>query len=81
MFTSWMGTKMTDGLFELYAEDLLALTREQFNDFRWADKIRMMHCTALSSGPITAPFPIPYPFEQEDEQPRSKSFQIICQGM
>ena len=24
-------------------------------------------CTALSSSPTTAPFPIPYPFEQEDE--------------
>ena len=34
MFTSWIGTKMTDGIFELYAEDLLSLTREQFNDFR-----------------------------------------------
>ena len=28
MFTSWMGTKMTDGFFELYPVDLLALTRE-----------------------------------------------------
>ena len=24
-------------------------------------------CTAISSSPITAPFPIPYLFEQEDE--------------
>ena len=24
-------------------------------------------CTPLSSSPITAPFPIPYPFEQEDK--------------
>ena len=37
-----MGTKMTDGLFELQAEDLLSLTREQFNDFRQADMIRMI---------------------------------------
>ena len=37
-----MCTKMTDGIFELYAEDLLALTREQFNDFRQADMIRMI---------------------------------------
>ena len=42
MFTSWMGTKMTDGCFELYAENLLGLTREQFNDFRQAAMIRMM---------------------------------------
>ena len=42
MFTSWMGTKMTDGIFELYAENLLSLTREQFNDFRQADMIRMI---------------------------------------
>ena len=24
-------------------------------------------CTALSSGPITVPFPVPYPFEQEEK--------------
>ena len=34
MFTSWMGIKMIDGFYQLYAEDVLALTREQFNDFR-----------------------------------------------
>ena len=38
MFTYWMGTKMTDGFFELYAETVL----EQFNDFRQADMIRMI---------------------------------------
>ena len=42
MFTSWMGTKMTYGIFERNAEDLLALTREQINDCRQADMIRMM---------------------------------------
>ena len=30
-------------------------------------------CTGLSSSPITAPFPIPYPFEQDDEKPGSIS--------
>ena len=49
MFTSWMGTKMTDGFFELYAEDLLALTREQFNDFRQADMLRMMGQTPMTT--------------------------------
>ena len=34
-------------------------------------------CTALSSSIITAPLP----FEPEDKQPRSKSFQTICQRM
>ena len=46
MFTSWMGTKMTDGVFELDAEDLLALTREQFNDFGQTDMIRMVRRTS-----------------------------------
>ena len=41
-----MGTKMTDVFFELYAEGLLALTREQFNDFRQEDTIRMMGKTS-----------------------------------
>ena len=50
-----MGTKMTDGFFELYTEDLLALTREQFNDFRQADMIRMMGKTSSPPpGPTTS---------------------------
>ena len=54
MFTSWMGTKMTDSFFELYAEDLLALTSEQLNDFRQADMIRMMGNTSSPPpGPTT----------------------------
>ena len=54
MFTSWMGTKMTDGFFELYAEDLLSLTREQFNDFRQADMSSMMGKTSSPPpGPTT----------------------------
>ena len=55
MFTSWMGTKMTDGFFELSAEDLLALTREPFNDFRQADMIRMMGKTSLPPSGSTTP--------------------------
>ena len=40
--------------FELYAEDLLALTRRQFNDFRQADMIRMMGKTSSPPpGPTT----------------------------
>ena len=42
MFTIGMGTRMMDGVFELYAEDLLSLTGEQFNDFRQAEMIKMM---------------------------------------
>ena len=54
MFTSWMGTKMTDGFFELFAEDLLSLTREQFNDFRQADMIRMIgKLQSAPHGPTT----------------------------
>ena len=52
MFTSWMGTKMTDGFFELYAEDFLSLAREQFKDFRQTDMIRMM---GKSSSPPPQP--------------------------
>ena len=47
-----MGTRMTNGFFELYAEDLLSLTREQFNDFREADMVRMME---KPSSPPPAP--------------------------
>ena len=36
-----MATKLTDSIFEVYAEHLLALTREQFNNFRQADMIMM----------------------------------------
>ena len=47
-----MGTK--SAVFELYAEDLLALTREQFNDFRLVDMIRMIGKTSsLPSGSTT----------------------------
>ena len=45
-----MGTKMTDDFFELYAQDLLSLTREQFNDFTQADMIRVMG-KSISSPP------------------------------
>ena len=55
MFTSWMGTKLTDGFFELYAEDLLTLTRDQFNGFRQADLIRMMGKTSSPPPGHTAP--------------------------
>ena len=49
-----MGTIMTDGFFDSYAEDLLALTREQFNDFRQADMIRIMGKTSSPPpGPTT----------------------------
>ena len=45
---------MTDGFFELYTQDILALTREQFNDFRQADMIRMMGKTSSPPhGPTT----------------------------
>ena len=54
-FMSWMGTKMTDGFLELYAEDLLALTREQFNHFRQADMIRMMRKTTSPPPGLTTP--------------------------
>ena len=54
MFISWMGTKMTDGFFELYAEDLLSVTIEQFSDFRQADMIKMMGKSSSSPpGPNT----------------------------
>ena len=54
MFTSWMGIKMIEGFFQLYAEDVLAQTREQFNDFRQADMIRMMGKSSSSPpGPTT----------------------------
>ena len=55
MFTFWMGTRMTDSFLELYAEDLLALTREQFNDFRQADMIRMMGKTSSPPSGSTRP--------------------------
>ena len=54
MFRSWMDTKMNDVLFDLYAVDLLGLTREQFNDFTQANMIRRMGKTcSLPSGSST----------------------------
>ena len=50
-FISWMSTRMKNK-FELYAEHLIALTYEEFNDFRQEDMIRM------SSVP-TSPPPVP----------------------
>ena len=44
---------MTDGFFALHTEDILALTREQSNDFRQADMIRMMEKTSSPSGSTT----------------------------
>ena len=55
MFRSWMSTKMTNGVFALHTEDLLALTREQFNDFRQADMIRMMEKTSPPPSESTTP--------------------------
>ena len=55
MFTSWVGTKMTDGFSELYSEDHLSLTREQFIDFRQADMIRMMGKTGSPPPRPTTP--------------------------
>ena len=49
LFTFWMDTKMIDGNFELYAEDLLSLTTEQFNDFRQADMTRMIGKSKIST--------------------------------
>ena len=41
LFIRWMFTSTTDSTFKLYAEDLLALTREQFDNFRQKDMISM----------------------------------------
>ena len=38
---SWMSTRMKGTTFELYAEHLLALTQEQYNDFRQEYMITM----------------------------------------
>ena len=51
---SWMISRMKETIFELYAEHLLALTCEQFNDFRPEDTIRMSSVpTASPPGPTT----------------------------
>ena len=44
---------MKDSTFELYAEHLLALTREQFNNFRQEDMIRMTSGPSSPPGPTT----------------------------
>ena len=49
LFISWISTRMKDTTFEHYAEHLLALTWEQYNDFRQEDMIR------LTSGPTSSP--------------------------
>ena len=49
LFISWMSTMMKDTTHELYAEHLLALTNEQYNDFMQENKIRM------TSGPTSPP--------------------------
>ena len=53
-FISWMSTRMKDTTFELYAEHLLALTYEEFNDFSQEDMIRMSTVpTSPPPGPTT----------------------------
>ena len=52
LFIKWMSTRMKDTIFELSAENLLALTYEDFNVFRQADMIKMM---SKSSSPPTTP--------------------------
>ena len=49
LFISWTSIRMKDSTFELYAEHRLALTREQFHNFRQEDMIRM------TSGPTSPP--------------------------
>ena len=49
------GDKNDRWLFELQAEDLLSLTREQFNDFRQADMIRMIGKSSPAPPGPTAP--------------------------
>ena len=52
LFIKWMSTRKKESTFELYAENLLVMTREQFNNFRQEDMIR------IASGP-TSPRPGP----------------------
>ena len=49
LFVSWMAMRIEDTTFELYAEHVLALTQEQYNDFRQQDMIRM------TRGPTSQP--------------------------
>ena len=42
------GTKITDDNFELYAEFLVSLTREQFNNFRQEDMKRLYNMSRPS---------------------------------
>ena len=49
LFIKSMSTRMKESTFELYAEALLALKREQFNNVRQEDMIRM------TSGPTSSP--------------------------
>ena len=59
LFISWMSTRMREATSELYAEHLLALTHEQFNDFRQEDMIRMSSVpTASPPGPTTPMTPL-----------------------
>ena len=49
-----MSTRMKGNTFELYAEHLLPLTYEEFNDFRQEDMIRMSSVpTSPPPGPTT----------------------------
>ena len=41
LFIKWMLSSMTDSTFDLYDEDVLALTRKQFNNFRQEGMIMM----------------------------------------
>ena len=59
LFISWMSTRMREATSELYAEHLLALTHEQFNDFRQEVMIRMSSVpTASPPGPTTPMTPL-----------------------
>ena len=48
LFISWMATKMTADNFKLYAELLISLTREQFNNFRQEDMKRLYNMSRPS---------------------------------
>ena len=85
LFTSWMGTKMIDGFFKLYDEDIRSLTREQFNEFRQADMIRMMGKSSSSPPGPTTPIPPCLGIESEPQllNPKllsttSRRYQEIC---
>ena len=53
VFISWMSTRMRGTTFELYAEHLLALTHEQYNDFRQEEMIKMSAPVSPLPGPTT----------------------------